>query len=427
MLLLILLFTTILEKLQWTILGLRCNIFMLYGIVFCILTFLTKRVKFRSTNRKILLVFLLELFYIICQTPLIIFSDYDLQSQFLKGMAFFSAESFILIFMTRYIENTKNITFNDIIKYVYGISICNIVYCIIQRFNPDIDNILVTFFQSTVTRYGLDLYGALGRITGLFTDSNNNGVFLVFTFCIAIYLYNISYENHRKGFAHFGYLLASLSSLVLIVMTFSRTASIGIMVVILMMTFHYNLNKKVQLFILFFIGMYIFSSYYLTNDYFAAMIDDRLSSMDINEIFNNSHVSVLLAAFSIYFSSILIFLFGTGYNCLHIYYTLFTQFPDFKAHSYFVQTLVELGIPGLIICLSLFVILFKIISSGNKYPALRQKCFLMRCILISGFIMNCTYDSFNQPSLFIVLALFMVFSTEVKIETNNFLIESKKD
>jgi O-antigen ligase len=215
--------------------------------------------------------------------------------------------------------------------------------------------------------------------------------------------------------------------IVLIVMTFSRTASIGIMVVILMMTFHYNLNKKVQLFILFFIGMYIFSSYYLTNDYFAAMIDDRLSSMDINEIFNNSHVSVLLAAFSIYFSSILIFLFGTGYNCLHIYYTLFTQFPDFKAHSYFVQTLVELGIPGLIICLSLFVILFKIISSGNKYPALRQKCFLMRCILISGFIMNCTYDSFNQPSLFIVLALFMVFSTEVKIETNNFLIESKKD
>lgn len=398
------LLSAILEKASWRIAGFRLSLYFLGGAVLVLYTLIHNKGKLVVLNEvKPLLKYRLFLILFSFLQIFTIKSDSECLSQYIKGV--FELILFTTIFVSIYaliLEHREYWSISHFLDIVCIIGAVNIVYNLLQLYNKDIDSQLVALIHSDVTRYGLDEYGHLGRLTGLFTDSNNNGSFLVMTMIFALYRLRTD-EIVSKVYFVFLNLLSILSGVILL-LTFSRTSWIGAFVFLLFYFIHFKLKTKMKLFLLAVLAMILLSHYYSTNEDFAAIIQERFKTVSISNINTDSHFPILVEALSIWSSSVVTLLFGTGVNCLSIYYQVYFNRPGYKAHNYYVQNLAEYGILGFIwVGLFLFQ-LFKM-ARASKNDNIK---FFSTMLVVSIFCMNLSYDSMVQPFFYIIILAVIV-------------------
>lgn len=399
MVLFIILLSAILEKAVWRVAGMRLSLYFIIGLIVVCYVFIHQKgiIQFQPQTQILFKNRLWLLMFSAFQLMIINHGD-DFLSQYVKG--FIELFLFIIVFLGLYqflLLKCKRVTITEFLDLVCCVGAVNVGYNIIQLVNNDIDKQFVKLIHSEVSRYGLDEYGHMGRLTGLFTDSNNNGVFLVLTIITILYRLrvNTNVSNQYKWALH---VLMALSSIVL-ALTFSRTAWMGMFVFLVLYFFHYSFTARLKLLIIGSIMIIVGIYYYNVNSDFSSIIDERLKNISITNIENDSHFSVTLEAINIWFSSIIVFVFGTGINCLSVYYQNYYARAGYKAHSYFLQNFSEFGLLGGMIVIAFLAHLYRIARASNN----KDISFFGKALLISLVCMNFTYDSMVQPLFYIVI------------------------
>lgn len=396
----------VLEKVKWDIGGWSCELFVLLTpVYFVVLVYLNavkhKTIRIAGLEKKVLIYYyLLQLGYLLFQF-LVIKKDSTITTQYIKGIIT-TVVQFVavlnLVLMYRYYRN--RITFEYVCKLFLVIANINAVYCLIQVINPNIDNIIVSLLNSTVSRYGLDSYGQLKRVTGLLLEPNFNGPFLVIALVISVYRYtNLPRIGKRKEKR---YLLASIVLMGLMcLMTLSLTAYIGLVTWFVLFIHNSGFKHKRMIIGIVLAGIVAVIFVIVTNQSVYNAIVAKLSfTASLKSLRENSHVRILRESFEIYFSDLRIILFGTGLNCLNVYFQRMFGYEIMKAHNYFVQYLCEVGIAGWGIYLMYFRLLYK--YAGNTTAGK-----LVKLLVICTIMMNFTYDPFTRYYNFLIL--FMAF------------------
>jgi len=304
---------------------------------------------------------------------------------------------------------------------ICAIGTINVFYNILQLINNGIDKSFITMIHSEVTRYGVESYGHLVRLTGMFTDSNNNGAFLVLTIIFILYKLQIdvSISNGYRLFLK----AVLLSAGILLIMTFSRTVWLGAIIFLIAHYFHFGLITQLKIFIAFIITSFVLLYYYNTNPDFSVVIQERFKTATFSTYRNDSHFSVMIQAISICSSSIITLLFGTGVNCLSVYYQNEFNRIGYKAHNYYMQNLAEFGIIGGVI---VFIFLFHLLRL-SKINCDNNKSFFSNILLISIMCMNFTYDSMVQPFFYIIIITIVICADENHENEVSHTIEEVKD
>lgn len=402
------LFSSILEKIKWNVLGWSYDVFTLFSIIlFCFLVlyfFITShKIRINCYEKKIFIYYILYFLYLFIQF-FILQNSNDIRLQFFKGVIslFLQLLSYINIVMI--LQINKNI-FNSrlIMRFLMYITIINVFYCLVQNFNPNIDESLVLFFKSTVSRYGVDPYGELGRVTGLLLESNFNGPFLVIGFVNMVYYFNSYKMSSFKKKVLF--IMLSLT-FIEIILSFSRTAYLGIAVFLVLYFFKINRIGKFKSLLILLCAIAIFLTVYYRNEYFKIIIDTRFNFLGNGKLSDDSHFLILLQSLAIYSSSLSSVFFGVGLNCLNIYFQNVFQYAMMKAHNFFLQTLCEVGVFGLGLTIYYYSLLFK-----ESLYAGRNGAFL-KMILIVSFSMNFTYDPLSRNFNIFLLAFSLTLHNE---------------
>ena len=408
MLFTIMLISAIFEKVIWNVAGFRISLFMIVGIFFFVSELFKNKGKFffDFSEKRILIAKLAMIGYILFQTITVDKSG-EMLNQYTKGLIALVLEFIIIFAAIDYIHRERyKFSFSKMINLMFFICSINTIYCIAQRINPQIDEILVRITHSTVTRYGLDAYGQLGRITGLFTDSSNNGVFLVFTLLV-VYLY-LGENSESKARLFFARIIGILS-IISLVLTFSLTAYIGLFILIIGYFIHNNLKKQLMLLIGIVCALVAFGYIYKNNIFIAEIFNDKISRLLItftnsrNGVMEASHFGLIIYSLKIWTYSVVTIIFGTGYNCMNIYFERLFGLAGYKAHNIYLQNLAELGFFGFVLFIIYLISIYKLIDHNNRWRTIIDTFF------IALLVMNVTYDSMAQNMFYLVLFLLVTY------------------
>lgn len=420
--LLLFLLSLIFEKLEWVVFGLRLPIYLIVGSLVSLYIIIKKKciIRIPQSFKRIVFIKCCFFIYILFQF-IFINKSISVVDQYTKGCLALILDLIILIGIIVYMTDTnEKFLFSDTIELISIPCIVNVFYNIIQRINPNIDTILVSFFKSTVNRYGLDAYGQLGRLTGLFTDSNNNGVFLAISIVVFIYMI----KNEKRNWMKIFYYAISICSLACLVLTFSFTTYIALIIFIIYYFWSYNYKSKVKVIILLFFIVIVLIYVYNNNNDFAGIVYEKISNIHIGSVnTDNSHMLLIQYAINIWMISPSILLIGTGYNCLSYYYEIVYALKSYKAHNYYIQTLVETGVIGLTLLLMYLRELWSLIK---KYGTTFDSVFTTKSIIILFVCSNFTYDSMTQPMFLMCLILgISIFNTNKIKYINKKIVDNK--
>ena len=401
-------FSMILEKVKWNILGWSCDIFTLATVMFfpfliLYITFIqSSKIMINKFEKKVIFYYVFFFSYL-CIQFLVLDQTSNVKTQYSKGLITFIITIIATLNIIMVCNMKKGLDLNRFSKYFYYITMINVFYCVVQNFNPKIDEILVNFLKSDVSRYGVDSYGALGRVTGLLLESNFNGPFLVIGI---INIFELLINSSKSKKEKIIYLFSLVIAIIELLLTFSRTAYLGFAVCILYyfvkFKFTYKLRVMLGLLILSIAFMYV----YITNYEFRIIIQTRFSFLNgSSSLKSDSHYKIFIQALSIYVMNIRNIIFGVGYNCLNIYYVQIFHYTMMKAHNFFLQMLCEVGIIGLSFNLY-YLYLLRSVSKRNRF---------LNAVLISTIAMNFTYDPLSRNyNLLILAASLLIYRKNIK-------------
>lgn len=381
-----------------------------FGIV--AMSIIIKRKQFIIHSRKIAIYYVLLamhlLFYFI-QFIFIDHSNINVMDQYPKGLVVvvvnFAISTFIIVSIDIY-SNIINLYM--LLKILRNIGMINILYNVIQIIFPEIDFYFILLTRSTVSRYGVEKYGgSIGRLTGLFTDSNNNAAFLVLYFWIVFCLIKLKQSDGIKG-GTFDYCLMFLCVLE-VVMTYSRTGIIALAISMGIIFLKEGLfkNKILMTFCIFIVALLIYL--YFNSEVFYDIISVRLSG--IINLRNNTHFRLATTALEVFMGKFSTIAFGVGFNCLSCYYGILIHDFTMKAHSIYLQTLAEEGIIGFSLLIARYALLICMLTKSYKKTVKRSEknfWFYFISMVFVFYIMNATYDSAVQGmfSWIVFLVLF---------------------
>lgn len=400
------LLSALLEKLRWDIFGLGCDLFtMVTAVVFVLLcaSYIMQKKQFAPGRfEKIIIVYYGLLFAYTLFQFLVIDNDPVIRVQYLKGVvttfvSILVALNVIMIFDLY----GKTINFMTLCRFLLYASFLNAVYCIVQRIYPEADAFFVKLFASDTPRYGLDSYGAIGRLTGLFLESNFNGPFIVMGIMNCEFLLqNKSYCTVRsqKIFVIITLILSVFACL----FTFSLTTYLGIGIFVLYLLLKSEPRLRKFIFMLVgMVGICIVAIYFIFPSVRNIINAKFHLFSSVEALTSNSHVVIAIQALQIFSMSFRNVVFGTGINCLNIFYQNVFGYEVMKAHSYYLQVLCELGIVGFL--LSAFYIYAIFRAAGNKSKEGKYLIGLLAIMLA----MNFTYDPFtrNMSIIFLMFAV----------------------
>lgn len=418
----VLMLSSILEKIEWNIAGFNVSLFMLIGLLFFLISIMMKVGKMRICKN--------EIQYLTLKIILIIFSFFqilfihhgdDIFDQWAKGIFSLIIDFAILFSFSMGIVHKHKLSFTQMLRNMYILGLINLAYNIIQRLYTGVDEVLILFTHSTVSRFGIDPYGSLGRLTGLFTDSNNNGVFLVVSLIIFVYYREITEKNNNKVVNTIGIVLYVM----VIVLTFSITAFVGLIMFVLLYFINNNMKKQLRLTVVVLSMLIVFGAIYSNNISIQQIISAKISN--IVHIFDNqndsthvtSHFQLIIYSLKIWSYDIHTILIGTGNNCMNIYFDKLFNLPNYKAHNYYLQNLAEYGLIGFpIVCMILLKTysFVKFRTTDEK----KQNWYLPAAFFII-LMANMTYDSMVQP-FYTIFVFLCVSYNDLKIrEKNNML------
>lgn len=401
MLVLLYFFSMILEKVKWDIFGWSCDLFtLLTPVYFVFLLFRQCRIRIGRVERQVIGYYFVLLAYLLLQF-LFIKRDPTITVQYIKGvittiLQLVASVNLILIFN----GFRDKLSFRYICRVIFGMALLDALYCVAQSINPDIDAVVVRLLGSTVSRYGLDSYGRLMRVTGFLLEPNFNGPFLTIGLIIGLYLFG-SLDKGTKTSQKTGLLIGIALVGAMCLLTLSLTAYIGVIVYLFYLVGRSHYKHKNKLIFLMAVALVLLAGVYITNEGVRVAINAKMSFTQGKEaLLTSSHVRIFLESMQIYFSDMRIVLFGTGINCLNVYFQRMFDYSMMKAHSYYVQYLCETGIFGIGIYLYYFVLLYKNATRSSEGK-------LLRIMIICSIMMNFTYDPFtrNYNLLFLLLML----------------------
>lgn len=392
----LLLITAIFEKIQY-------SSFKLYTIIGFV--FIGLMVVHSSTNtykaEKVevrLIFFKLTLFAIYCLQGIWVMVDgsSDIYDQYFKG--FLTSGLYGITFdvmLILYLFHVSDLDIKRLFEKLIKIGSINIIYNLIQYVDKDIDSaIFIRFLHSDVIRYGTDVYGAgVGRLTGLFTDSNNNAAFLIIFFMIAFYL-----EKNTRGKKKIIYYVLMGVSALEIVLTYSRTGIIGLAICLLFIFFKEGLFRNWKLLLMILAGIALAIYTFRNNAIFNDLILARIRELGAG----NSHIVAAENAIEIVKLSPIYILMGVGVNCLSVYYERLFGLVGFKAHSLYLQVFAEDGVIGLFVTLLFWVTIVIITLRAVK---INKAFYVIPIIALSFLAMNITYDSAFQPICSWIIAI----------------------
>lgn len=406
------LFTTILEKIKWDILTMASDIFTLATIVlFPLLLFYyaieKKLININKFERKILIYFLVYLLCIILQF-FVLDNDSHIVVQYIKGVVSLIVRILSIINIILFLKIDQHyLDFNKISKYLYYITILNVLYCMLQNINPNIDTTLISIFNSDSTRFGIDAYGQLGRVTGLLLESNFNGPFLVFGLVNMVYVHSL-YPKEQILYKMICRIFIVLT-LIELVLTFSRTAYVGLLVFLVYHFYHLKFKYKWKFLLVSLAAAIVFVYIYISNPSFKEIIDVRFDFFGQgNSIKTDSHYTIMVEAISIYLMSFRNIIFGVGLNCLNIYFQNIYFYEMMKAHNYYLQVLCDTGIIGLSFFFYYIYLLY------SKLGKIKKPDKLVRTLILVSLSMNFTYDPISRNyNLFLILFVLAINNSKV--------------
>ena len=384
--------SAVIEKLAWRIAGFNCSLYMIVGIILIIYSLLTSKFKFvfYKNFSQLLFIKCLLLLLVAGQFFYIDLNDLKILDLYVKGFSLKLLDlcTFIAVF---YIISRISVDSFSVLLTTFSIlGIVNILFNGLQLINPNFDEFYKVFFFTDVERLGLNGI----RITGLFTDANNNGVFLILS-TISFLCLSCSKSLLVKAC----YIVLSIVACVFAVMTCSRTVWIGLVVFLLL--YMHKINKKGKIIILSLVtlGMCLLIDLYNTEPVVRLLIDDRTETLSVSSIGYNSHYVILFEAFDMWLKNTYTFFFGVGCNLLGYYYGIDYLLPGYKAHCYYVQILSEYGVIGLFLTCSFIGYLFHLINRSSPNG------FFLFAMLITLLSVNFTYDSMMQPMYTMIISL----------------------
>ena len=396
-------FSMILEKLKWNIGGWSCDLFTIVTAIYFLLLIVIHCVKQRklfidNVAKSFLSFYFVLGIYVLLQF-IIIQKDSTMTTQYFKGVITTAVQIVAVINIVMLFNlNQNRFEFSDLSFIFLVITTINAFYCLLQNINPNIDATLVSLFHSDVSRYGVDSYGTLGRVTGLLLESNFNGPFLVIGFINAIFYLN-NYIDANK----IGKRAVCLICIILIgvetLLTLSLTTYIGIAVWIAYIVFKSKSKHKTKIIAFLALAVIAVLYVYITNPAIHNVVNTKFSIFGGKQAFQSgSHYRIAVQTVEIFLSNLAIIIFGTGINCLNIYFQRMFGYTIMKAHSYYLQSLCEMGIFGFVICMYYFVISFRY----NKYS---EEGRFVSVLLLCTLMMNFSYDPFTRNFNYILLGL----------------------
>lgn len=385
------LLSAILEKFKWDIFGWGCDIFtILTAIIFvCLLIHCISanvKIRFSKIFSFVLFYYVALLIYMPIQFCFIEHSTI-INTQFLKGVVTNLLQIVTIINFAILISLLgKDFTFEYFMRMLYYITIVNTIYCLIQNIYPEIDELLVRTFHSDVTRWGVDSYGAFGRVTGLLLESNFNGAFLLIGFINEIGL--IIKNKQRKQKIKTSLIFFTLLTFIEFILTFSRTAYLGFLVVAVY--FFVKSSRKIRRKMMACIAIVGCCAIVLffANKTFQEIIRARFSFLfGTSQLSDDSHFKILIEALQIFFKDLNTVFFGVGTNCLSDFYSSMFGYSMMKAHNYYVQILCEVGICGFALLMFYLCSLWSVARKGKGLDSL-----IYKMIFIATIFTNFTYD-----------------------------------
>ena len=406
-------FTSIMDKLKWSIFGWNCDLYTIVtGIVFLLLVITSNfKLVFTKEEHNFFIFYLFSFLYILI-SYLFLDSESTFCIQHSKGLVSLAVEFLAFLNVLLFAGRIKGNRCLLLVNIFFIIGIINATYSFLQLAVPDIDQVFVVVFHSDTVRIGTDPYGAFERVSGFLLEANFNGPFLVLSIICGVYLFkNIKINGIKKCVIPLliGYLTVAL------ILTFSRTAYLGFAVFILMLYIESSITDKLKILVMIGLGMALFLILLNANKDLYVVIMTRFRFLTgESTIKEDTHFKILQESFAIIFDNLRNVLFGVGQNCLYLYFRDIFGYTtvNMKAHSHFVQILGEGGIIGLIMFLIYLIMLFKVKGTKNK------KSFF-RAMLISFIFMNLTYDPFTRAFTIIFIALFVFIERDFKEEKEN--------
>ncbi|SEQ24271.1 O-Antigen ligase [Lachnospiraceae bacterium RM5] len=408
----ILLILAMFEKIQYSVF----KLFDLLAIVFVMvvgLILLRDKVLIRDNNIKIFTLAKLALLflYVLQGSIVLIDGSADIFDQYYKGILTSGIMNTFVVFCTTiYLSVYYKTGIEQLLIKFAKIGGINIIYNVIQYFNRNIDDtIFIRILHSSVSRYGTDAYGAgVGRLTGLFTDSNNNAAFLLIYF-IVIYILIKDSIGKKRFFLNCLLVLSGLE----LILTYSRTGWLGLAFCIVFIMFKEGLFKNIKLVLLIIVGFALGIYAYQNSFVFNQVMTARLSGLNGE----NSHLEAARNVLGIIQQSPIYLLIGVGVNCLSVHYEALYGRVGMKAHSLYLQVLCEEGIVGLILTLIFWGMLFYM---TYKVAMCEKKLYGLPIIVATFLVMNLTYDSAFQPIYFWILTLAIIAYREkvLDVKTN---------
>ena len=194
-----------------------------------------------------------------------------------------------------------------------------------------------------------------------------------------------------------------------IFMTLSLTTYIGIIFYLCFMFFKSNIKHKMRWCMCFCALAILLLNVYFSNEFLQIAINSKFDTFkSIDSLKNNSHYVLAIQTLEIFTLNIRNVLFGTGYNCLNIFFQDIYYYSIMKAHNYYLQYLVELGIVGFCLIIYYLRLIYK---QGKLHNKSSELLFVM---LLSMLSMNFTYDAFtrNYNIIFVVFSM-LIFKNRI--------------